>query len=142
MLTDEGGEVTPSGEQFFHSFGADLSPARRSRRFFCEPCLDWSAAITSEVLSAPRFSVACRNSIGSNAFLGPAPSRSRRAEEPDCRTYFLLNSTTRSSRPPRNAGRIKRRNLSRQRAKAHEWKAVWTQGSILWHPRKFGGFLG
>lgn len=42
VLTDEGGEVTPSGEQFFHSFGADLSPARRSRRLFCQPCLDWS----------------------------------------------------------------------------------------------------
>lgn len=42
VLTDEGGEVTPSGEQFFHSFGVDLSPARRSRRLFCQPCLDWS----------------------------------------------------------------------------------------------------
>jgi DNA-binding transcriptional ArsR family regulator len=42
VLTDEGGEVTPSGEQFFHSFGVDLSSARRSRRLFCQPCLDWS----------------------------------------------------------------------------------------------------
>jgi DNA-binding transcriptional ArsR family regulator len=42
VLTDEGGEVTLSGEQFFHSFGVDLSPARRGRRLFCQPCLDWS----------------------------------------------------------------------------------------------------
>jgi DNA-binding transcriptional ArsR family regulator len=42
VLTDEGGEVTTSGEQFFCSFGADLSAGRRSRRLFCQPCLDWS----------------------------------------------------------------------------------------------------
>src|SRR5262249_30687987 len=42
VLTDEGGEVTASGEQFLCSFGADLSSARRSRRLFCQPCLDWS----------------------------------------------------------------------------------------------------
>jgi DNA-binding transcriptional ArsR family regulator len=42
VLTDEGGEVTPSGEQFFHAFGADVSSAHQSRRLFCEPCLDWS----------------------------------------------------------------------------------------------------
>jgi hypothetical protein len=41
-LTDEGGEVTASGELFFCSIGADLSSARRSRRLFCQPCLDWS----------------------------------------------------------------------------------------------------
>src|SRR5215468_245989 len=42
VLTDEGGEVTPSGEHFFDLFGVDLSLARRSRRLFCRPCLDWS----------------------------------------------------------------------------------------------------
>jgi DNA-binding transcriptional ArsR family regulator len=42
VLADEGGEVTPSGEQFFHAFGADLSSAQKSRRLFCQPCLDWS----------------------------------------------------------------------------------------------------
>jgi DNA-binding transcriptional ArsR family regulator len=42
VLTDEGGEVTTSGEQFLCSFGADLSPGPRSRRLFCQPCLDWS----------------------------------------------------------------------------------------------------
>jgi DNA-binding transcriptional ArsR family regulator len=42
VLTDEGGEVTASGEEFLCSFGSDLSAARRSRRLFCQPCLDWS----------------------------------------------------------------------------------------------------
>jgi len=40
VLTDEGGEVTSSGERFFSAFGADLRP--RARRIFCQPCLDWS----------------------------------------------------------------------------------------------------
>jgi DNA-binding transcriptional ArsR family regulator len=40
VLTDEGGEVTSSGEGFLSAFGADLRP--RTRRIFCQPCLDWS----------------------------------------------------------------------------------------------------
>ena len=40
VLTDEGGEVTSSGERFLAAFGADLTP--RTRRIFCQPCLDWS----------------------------------------------------------------------------------------------------
>jgi DNA-binding transcriptional ArsR family regulator len=40
VLTDEGGEVTSSGGCFLSAFGADLTP--RSRRIFCQPCLDWS----------------------------------------------------------------------------------------------------
>jgi hypothetical protein len=40
VLTDEGGEVTSSGERFLSAFGADLKP--QSRRIFCQPCLDWS----------------------------------------------------------------------------------------------------
>jgi ribosomal protein S19E (S16A) len=40
VLTDEGGEVTPSGGRFLADFGADLTP--RTRRIFCQPCLDWS----------------------------------------------------------------------------------------------------
>jgi len=40
VLTDEGGEVTSSGECFLVAFGADLTP--RTRRIFCQPCLDWS----------------------------------------------------------------------------------------------------
>jgi DNA-binding transcriptional ArsR family regulator len=40
VLTDEGGEVTSSGERFLSEFGVDLKP--RTRRMFCRPCLDWS----------------------------------------------------------------------------------------------------
>src|SRR5262245_34681347 len=40
VLTDEGGEVTRSGERFLFAFGVDLRP--RTRRIFCQPCLDWS----------------------------------------------------------------------------------------------------
>jgi DNA-binding transcriptional ArsR family regulator len=40
VLTDEGGEITPSGERFFTTFGVDLRP--RARRIYCQPCLDWS----------------------------------------------------------------------------------------------------
>jgi hypothetical protein len=40
ILTEEGGEVTSSGERFLSTFGADLRP--RTRRIFCQPCLDWS----------------------------------------------------------------------------------------------------
>ena len=40
VLTDEGGEVTASGERFLAEFGANLTP--RTRRIFCQPCLDWS----------------------------------------------------------------------------------------------------
>lgn len=40
VLTDEGGEVTSSGERFLSAFGADLR--QRTRRIFCQPCLDWS----------------------------------------------------------------------------------------------------
>ena len=40
VLTDEGGEVMVSGERFLSAFGADLAP--RTRRIFCQPCLDWS----------------------------------------------------------------------------------------------------
>jgi DNA-binding transcriptional ArsR family regulator len=40
ILTDEGGEVTASGARFLSAFGADLTP--RTRRIFCQPCLDWS----------------------------------------------------------------------------------------------------
>ena len=40
VLTDEGGEVTSSGERFLSELGVDLT--QRSRRIFCQPCLDWS----------------------------------------------------------------------------------------------------
>jgi DNA-binding transcriptional ArsR family regulator len=40
VLSDEGGEITASGARFLSTFGADLSP--RTRRIFCQPCLDWT----------------------------------------------------------------------------------------------------
>jgi DNA-binding transcriptional ArsR family regulator len=40
VLTDEGGEVTSSGQRFLSAFGVDLR--LRTRRIFCQPCLDWS----------------------------------------------------------------------------------------------------
>jgi DNA-binding transcriptional ArsR family regulator len=40
VLTDQGGEVTSSGERFLFMFGVDLRP--QTRRIFCQPCLDWS----------------------------------------------------------------------------------------------------
>ena len=42
VLSDEGGELTFSGEHFLRTFGADLSPRPGSRRIFCQPCLDWT----------------------------------------------------------------------------------------------------
>ena len=42
VLSDDGGEVTASGEKFLCEFGADLVAPAGSRRMFCQPCLDWS----------------------------------------------------------------------------------------------------
>jgi DNA-binding transcriptional ArsR family regulator len=42
VLTAEGGEVTEAGAEFLAAFGANLAPKTRSRRLFCQPCLDWS----------------------------------------------------------------------------------------------------
>jgi DNA-binding transcriptional ArsR family regulator len=42
VLTDEGGELTSSGERFLCTFGADLMRRSASRRVFCQPCLDWT----------------------------------------------------------------------------------------------------
>lgn len=42
VLTAEGGEVTDAGAGFLTEFGVDLAPKSRSRRLFCQPCLDWS----------------------------------------------------------------------------------------------------
>lgn len=40
VLTDEGGEVTSSGQRFLCTFGVDLTSP--PRRLFCQPCLDWT----------------------------------------------------------------------------------------------------
>ncbi|HEY1473727.1 MAG TPA: helix-turn-helix transcriptional regulator [Pseudolabrys sp.] len=42
VLSDEGGELTKTGQRFLSQFGATLNPASGSRRIFCRPCLDWS----------------------------------------------------------------------------------------------------
>jgi predicted transcriptional regulator len=42
VLSDDGGEVTPSGDRFLRGFGVNLDPPAGSRRLFCQPCLDWS----------------------------------------------------------------------------------------------------
>jgi DNA-binding transcriptional ArsR family regulator len=41
-LDDDGGSTTRRGERFLARFGVDLAEARRQRRSFCRPCLDWS----------------------------------------------------------------------------------------------------
>jgi DNA-binding transcriptional ArsR family regulator len=42
LLADEGGEITDDGVVFLQEFGVDLAEARRRRRVFCRPCLDWT----------------------------------------------------------------------------------------------------
>ncbi len=42
VLADEGGEITGGGVAFLRDFGVDLDAARRRRRIFCRPCLDWT----------------------------------------------------------------------------------------------------
>jgi DNA-binding transcriptional ArsR family regulator len=42
VLTEDGGIVTPAGEDFLGAFGVALNQAGRSHRAFCRPCLDWS----------------------------------------------------------------------------------------------------
>ena len=41
-LGEDGGVVTASGVDLLTAFGVDLEDARRRRRAFCKPCLDWS----------------------------------------------------------------------------------------------------
>jgi DNA-binding transcriptional ArsR family regulator len=64
VLTDEGGEVTSSGGRFLSAFGADLRP--RTRRIFCQPCLDWSGVITSRDSSELGFWIVYWSSDGSS----------------------------------------------------------------------------
>ena len=42
ILTADGGEVTDVGAGFLTEFGVHLAQKSRSRRLFCQPCLDWS----------------------------------------------------------------------------------------------------
>jgi DNA-binding transcriptional ArsR family regulator len=41
-FSDDGGALTTAGEGFLREFGVDIENARRSRRIFCRPCMDWS----------------------------------------------------------------------------------------------------
>ena len=41
-LSDDGGIVTPAGEEFLLGFGLELRQAGKRQRTFCRPCLDWS----------------------------------------------------------------------------------------------------
>jgi DNA-binding transcriptional ArsR family regulator len=41
-LSGDGGEVTERGVSFLNEFGAGIEAARRARRAFCRPCLDWT----------------------------------------------------------------------------------------------------
>ena len=38
----DGGFVTGAGEMFFAEIGLDIAAARKGRRAFCRPCIDWS----------------------------------------------------------------------------------------------------
>jgi DNA-binding transcriptional ArsR family regulator len=42
VLADEAGEVTEAGIEFLSGFGLDLAEARKRRRAYCRPCLDWT----------------------------------------------------------------------------------------------------
>ncbi len=42
ILSEDGGELTSAGSAFLQSIGIDLEGARKARRTFCRPCLDWS----------------------------------------------------------------------------------------------------
>jgi DNA-binding transcriptional ArsR family regulator len=42
ILTDEAGEITPSGHDLLATFGIPADLARGSRRLYCRPCMDWS----------------------------------------------------------------------------------------------------
>lgn len=42
VLSEDGGMVTPAGEQFLLRLGLDTHEIGRGRRAFCRPCLDWS----------------------------------------------------------------------------------------------------
>jgi DNA-binding transcriptional ArsR family regulator len=38
----DGGIVTNAGEMFFAELGIDIAAARKGKRAFCRPCIDWS----------------------------------------------------------------------------------------------------
>ena len=73
MLTDEGGELTSSGERFLCTFGADLMSRPRSRRvFFNLASTGLSVVITSKDSSALQFCAVFWSLDGSSEFPGAA----------------------------------------------------------------------
>jgi DNA-binding transcriptional ArsR family regulator len=42
ILGEDGGAITPEGEQFLREFGLALDTKRAGKRIFCRACLDWS----------------------------------------------------------------------------------------------------
>jgi DNA-binding transcriptional ArsR family regulator len=42
VFDEDGGEVAPSGHDFFAELGIDLAAAAKRKRAFCLPCIDWS----------------------------------------------------------------------------------------------------
>jgi DNA-binding transcriptional ArsR family regulator len=42
VLSEDGGVITRAGEKFLTDFGVLLEDAKRGRRTFCRPCIDWS----------------------------------------------------------------------------------------------------
>ena len=98
VLTDEGGEVTSSGERFLSAFGADLRP--RTRRIFCQPCLDWSERrYHLKGLVGARILDRLLQSDGSNLCRAAAHSNSRRREGRACPKPSRSRSTTRVCQP-------------------------------------------
>ena len=41
-FSNDGGIVTNAGDMFFSELGIDIAAARKGRRAFCRPCIDWS----------------------------------------------------------------------------------------------------
>jgi DNA-binding transcriptional ArsR family regulator len=42
ILSEDGGELTPTGARFLTAFGAEVNLKSQGRRIFCRACLDWS----------------------------------------------------------------------------------------------------
>lgn len=42
ILTDEAGEITPTGRDLLTSFGIPAELAHGTQRLYCRPCMDWS----------------------------------------------------------------------------------------------------
>jgi DNA-binding transcriptional ArsR family regulator len=59
VLGDEAGVVTAAGDAFLAELGVDLTAARKRRRVFCRPCLDWTER-RPHIGGAVGAAIACR----------------------------------------------------------------------------------